>query len=190
MFVPQSAVTCGRIASRPAGLTSTISSVLSEELKYFMTFGVAMPELWGSQMHGIVLVPHLLSILICKLTNWAEMDAVLNKTYEVFCQTDYTAHSSFIFGSTRIDERCNVLCENKISGDCWRRKIFFAFPVVRSQRQWSKSHLLTHYLSWDVLPNCNVNSYTNGTYENCNSTASKSTSKLKFSLWECRFVGT
>ena len=45
MFVPPSAVACVRIAPSPTGLASTFSSVLREELKYFMTSGVAMRAL-------------------------------------------------------------------------------------------------------------------------------------------------
>ena len=45
MFVPPCAVTCVRIAPSRTGLASTISSVLNEGLKYFMTYGVAIRSL-------------------------------------------------------------------------------------------------------------------------------------------------
>ena len=70
MFVPPCAATYVRVASNPTGRASTISSVLNEGLKYFMTSGVAIRALRQTNAcccSGL----NPFSILVCQLTNWS-----------------------------------------------------------------------------------------------------------------------
>ena len=63
MFVSLCAVACIGIAPSPTGLTSTISSVLNEGLKYFMSCGVAIRAL--RQTNACCYGPHMHSVFWC-----------------------------------------------------------------------------------------------------------------------------